>query len=93
MAESKLRNQGAALPPEDDPGASNATPLEAGNVGLPGRGTKSHLDEVNAIIPMAKEPSAEEEETSQDEQRDSMTAAVMENLRVGVGVATDDEEE
>src|SRR5438046_2819588 len=57
------------------------------NIGLPGQGSKSHLDEVHATIPLARQPSIEGEETDQGAAQDSLTRAVMENLRVGAGIA------
>ena len=68
-------------------------PMAEKNIGLPGQGSKSHLREVQATIPAAKQPSIEEEETDQDAARDSLTGAVMENLKVGAGSAHETKEE
>ena len=57
------------------------------NIGLPGQGSKSHLDEVKTAIPPAHQPPIDEEETDWDNAQDSLTEAVMENLRVGAGSA------
>jgi hypothetical protein len=74
----------------DDRGIANSDsvevsndPLEAGNIGLPNLPGKTRLAEDLNVTTFPPSPDAP----------DSMTEAVMENLRVGVGVAPDEEQE